>query len=186
MRKYAIAFLVSVFCGAVAVAMVPPITAFIESGSIKTWSTGERLTSSDLNANFNHIHSLMVGGHGGRLVNADVSASAAISYTKIQNGTAIPRAFVEVAATCSASPCTMASSYNVTSVTRSGAGAYDINLAYTATDAAYAVVCGAGSTAGVPKCTSSSSSTTVAQVATTNVAGAATDGSFSVVIFDDN
>ncbi len=53
------------------------------AGAIKSWASGETLHSADLNANFNHIHNLMVGGHGARLVDADVSSSANIAQSKI-------------------------------------------------------------------------------------------------------
>src|SRR5687767_8565450 len=45
-------------------------------GAIKSWSTGETIGNAEMNANFTHIHTNMVGGHGGRLTDIDVSASA--------------------------------------------------------------------------------------------------------------
>lgn len=62
------------------------------AGAIKSWASGEYLLSGDLNANFNHIHNTMVGGHGARLMNADVSASAAIAHTKMASPALLPKA----------------------------------------------------------------------------------------------
>lgn len=53
------------------------------AGTIKVWGTNDVLTAADLNANFAHIHNLMVGGHGPRLTNADVAPGAAIAYSKV-------------------------------------------------------------------------------------------------------
>lgn len=61
------------------------------AGSIKTWSSNDVLTSSDLNGNFQHIHNTMVGGHGARLINADVASNAAITYTKVTVSPATPK-----------------------------------------------------------------------------------------------
>lgn len=61
------------------------------AGSIKVWNTSDFLSANDLNANFAHIHGLMVGGHGPRLVNADVSAAANIDLSKINVGNLLPR-----------------------------------------------------------------------------------------------
>lgn len=62
------------------------------AGSIHVWSTNDVLSASDLNGNFAHIHNLMVGGHGPRLVDADVSGGANIAYTKIQANPRTPTA----------------------------------------------------------------------------------------------
>lgn len=69
------------------------VTGMAFAGSIKSWSNGQTLTAADLNANFNHIHGLMVGGHGARLVDADVSGSAAIASSKLAQGSGIADAW---------------------------------------------------------------------------------------------
>lgn len=102
------------------------IAGIANAGAIKVWVAGELLRYTDLNANFAHIHNLMVGGHGARLVNSDVSASAAISFSKLENSALIPKAWMGMNATCSASPCTTTVISVVTSVTRSSAGLYNV------------------------------------------------------------
>lgn len=100
------------------------------AAGLKVWVSGEQVTITDLNANFSHIHNVMVGGHGARLVNADVSASAGIASTKLADGPAIPKGLGYVdngaGSACSAT-CTVTNSKGTTSVTRSGAGVYSIN-----------------------------------------------------------
>lgn len=107
------------------------------AGSIKVWVNRESLTAAALNANFEHIHSLMVGGHGPRLVNADVSASANISTSKIANGYGIAKAWAVVMEPCTSSPCTISADQNVLSVTRSSIGQYLVTLDYTPTNCNY-------------------------------------------------
>jgi hypothetical protein len=106
-------------------------------GAIHVWSSGEQLNSADLNANFQHIHNLMVGGHGARLVDADISTSAAISSSKLAAYRQIPRAwgYVEL----SGGVLTLRASNNVTSITKNGAGDVIVTVNYTPTDAFFGV-----------------------------------------------
>lgn len=117
------------------------------AGSIKSWGTNDQIQASDLNANFNHIHNSMVGGHGARLVNSDVSPSAAISHSKLATPALVPKAFAAVTTVCTASPCTLADSSQVTSIARTGAGAYTVTLAYTPANASFAAIVTAKNTA---------------------------------------
>lgn len=110
------------------------------ASSIKVWSTGETLRSADLNSNFAHIHDNMVGNHGARLTNADVNASAAIAHSKLQTPALIPKAWAVVSASCGSSPCTLGDSSMVTSITRTGAGAYPVTLSYTPSSLNFGVV----------------------------------------------
>lgn len=106
MKKYA---------AAVAVAILLAFAAF--SNPIKTWVSGDIITASDINANFSHIHNLMVGGHGPRLVDADVSDWAGISFTKLESYYPIARGFGTFACTPT---CTIGSNqYGFTSVSGS-------------------------------------------------------------------
>lgn len=107
-------------------------------GAIKTWSQGDTLTASDLNANFQHIHGSMVGGHGARLINADVAASAAIASSKLAAYRLIPRAFGRIVTGCTAT-CTIGEVVNVTSAAVSG-NVMTVTLNYTASDADYTVI----------------------------------------------
>lgn len=110
------------------------------AGSIKTWSTGDTLRTADLNSNFQHIHNTMVGGHGARLVDADVSATAAIAHSKLASPALVPKAWGATTGVCGAGTCGIAASSGVTSVTWSSTGIYNITLSYTPTDANYAVL----------------------------------------------
>lgn len=108
------------------------LAAVAGAGSIKVWSTGEYITSTDLNANFAHIHNQMVGGHGARLVNADVSSSAAISHSKLATPSLVPKLWVATD-TCngatdggSGGTCNLLDSSGVTSVTAGTTGNYSV------------------------------------------------------------
>lgn len=107
------------------------------AGIIKSWSAGDTLTTADVNANFQHIHNSMVGGHGARLKDADVSATANISATKIA-GKLIPRAWALIASGCSAGACTLTESSGITSAAASST-TLTVTLNYTATDSDFAV-----------------------------------------------
>lgn len=131
-------------------------SALAYASTIKVWSSGEALRPSDLNDNFAHIHNLMVGGHGARLVNADVSASAAIAQSKIAGYAAFPKGWAHVAASCTSNPCTIAdqSGSFVTSIARVGAGIYTVTLGTAPANAAFGVqiapTCPTGTTGAVP------------------------------------
>lgn len=109
------------------------------AGGIKVWSTNDTLTAVDLNGNFAHIHNTMVGGHGARLVNADVSAAAAISHTKLATPPLVPKMWGVVTATCAATPCVVTGSSGLTSITRASTGSYAVNFP-ARTDNVYAVL----------------------------------------------
>lgn len=168
----------------------------VTAGTIRTWSNGETLTAADLNGNFSHIHNLMVGGHGARLVNADVSASAQIATSKLAGYRLLPRAWALLAnsaAGCgtAVAACTETSVGGLT-VVGAGAGVYLVNLGYTAADATYAVnisVMGAA-TAGHHVCEVATTGTTSFDVRCKIVAAVGvqtlTDVGFTVVVYDDN
>lgn len=90
------------------------------AGSIKVWGTHDVLTASDLNANFQHIHNTMVGGHGARLVDADVAGNAAIQYTKVTTNPLTPTAWGRFSAACTpdGGTCALSDEEGVTSVVR--------------------------------------------------------------------
>lgn len=138
-------------------AVVLLLGGYALSGPIKVWSNGERLNATDLNGNFADIHNAMVGGHGPRLVDADVSGSANIAYSKIQNGTNIPRAWA-FARDCDGGACTVIGS-NVTTIGNSATGEYAVTLNYTPTDNRFGVIATGGVQGGsysislMPVCT---------------------------------
>lgn len=164
-------------------------------GAIHTWGSGDTLTSADLNANFQHIHNLMVGGHGARLVDADVSGSANIASSKLAAYRYIPRAWGDVSA-CTSGTCTIIASESITSVTRSATGVYAVNLGYTATNLNYAVLVtrtlGAVVGTGSGYCIVEPVRTTVTfavdcfRNTTDGTAGAAQDVGFSFIIMDND
>lgn len=171
----------------IAAAFLMVYGAMALAGGLKVWSNGDTLTISDLNANFSHIHGSMVGGHGARLVDADVSASANVSTTKIQNGHGIAKAWGEVAGTCVAGTCSISSSMNITSIVWSSTGVYTVTLNYTApVDTAFAVIANS-SGLSTAKCEGVSTSTSTVTVnCNTMTTGAAVNSPFSFVVFDDN
>lgn len=155
-------------------------------GAIKTWATGEVLRAADLNSNFAHIHNTMVGGHGARLVDSDVSASAAISHSKLATPMLVPRAMgtVETAGgnSCTASPCAVIESTGITSVTRSGAGVYSVTIPARADADFVVLITPARSQDRV--CSFVSNTTSNFGVNCFDTAGAAADARFNIVLFD--
>lgn len=111
------------------------LAAVAGAGSIKVWSTGEYITSTDINANFAHIHNQMVGGHGARLVNADVSSAAAISHAKMATPSVLPKAWA-INDTCLGTTdggttpqlCTLLDSSGITKVEANFAGFYTVTF----------------------------------------------------------
>ena len=125
-----------------------------DAGTIKTWTTGEVLTSTDINANFQHIHNTMVGGHGARLRNADVASSAAIAHSKMATPGLLPKAWA-VVSSCSSSPCTVTESSGISTVTRASAGNYTVTFSVVRADANIAVFASAFTNSGdlaSPRC----------------------------------
>jgi hypothetical protein len=116
---------------ALIVALAVPLLA--AAGAIATFQDGYSLKAQDLNTNFQHIHSTMVGGHGARLVNSDVSANAGISHSKLATPQLVPKAWAESGVPCTASTdggyvtCDLSSGYGVTSILQSTAGHYIVN-----------------------------------------------------------
>lgn len=110
------------------------------AGPIKVWQSGEIITATDINANFQHIHNTMVGSHGARLKNSDVSTTAAISHSKLAQPALLPKAVGAQVNACTASPCTwdLATGFPTT-YTRLSAGAYSITFSTARPNAQYGV-----------------------------------------------
>jgi hypothetical protein len=71
--------------------------------AIKTWVSGERITPADLNSNFSHIHDNgVIVGEGARLTNNEVSATAAISHSKLATPALVPKAWAVWETACNA------------------------------------------------------------------------------------
>lgn len=113
------------------------------AGSIKSWSAGEPLTAGQLNANFSHIHSSMVGNGHSLLVNADVSGTANIASSKLNQGAGMVDAMVRVGSRttpCTTATCTMYASVGVSSVTRTSTGVYVVNFSPAISDNSVLIV----------------------------------------------
>lgn len=162
------------------------VTAAI-GGSIKTWSSGEVLTASDLNATFQHIHNSMVGGHGARLVNADVNASAAISHSKLATPGLIPKGWVWTPTTCTAGTCalTVNSGATISAVAWNSTGNYGVNLSPTRANANYALIVTPVGTAVFCR-TSATPTIGGVIVFCYDKDGAAADAAFSMMLLDDD
>lgn len=159
------------------------ISSVAVGGAIKTWTSGNTLTATDLNSNFQHIHNNMVGGHGARLVDADVSATAAVSHSKLAVPALVPKAWAFVGnAVCAASPCAIADSSGISGITRSGAGVYPATITSARTGALY----GAWATSNTAAlyAVAEVTSATVVTVRCYDAAAVPTDCAFSVVVMD--
>lgn len=125
---------------------VPSLYGKAQASAIKTWTVNEVLKATDLNNNFNHLHNTMVGGHGARLVDADVSTLAAISHTKLATPALVPKAWAVLTTVCdgaaaAGTACTVNESSQVTAVKSNGtAGQYRVDLSYSPPNASFAVL----------------------------------------------
>jgi len=158
------------------------------AGSLYSWSSGESLSATQLNANFSHIHNNMVGGHGARLVDADVASNAAISRSKIQNYAALPVAWAKVGSgttACASGTCTLGDSFGVASVTASSS-VYTVTWSSTMGDTEYGIL--VLPHAASRWCYAAVTSATVATVTCLNnlTGGAAADAVFTITAYDNN
>jgi hypothetical protein len=125
------------------------------AGPIKTWQAGEVITANDINANFQHIHNLMVGGHGARLVNADVNANAGIAHSKLATPVLLPKMAALMANTCNTvGACSMTFSQGFSNVEAlSTTGLYRFTFSVTRPNNSYSVFVQPGIAVGaIPVC----------------------------------
>lgn len=109
-------------------AVLVPVVAV--AGYIKVWGPGDTFMSQDINGNFAHIHSLMVGGHGARLVNADVSPSAGIAHSKLASPGLIPRLTGTMLSVCTVASCNWTTRTGFAAAFgRTGTGQYSLAFA---------------------------------------------------------
>lgn len=127
-----------------------------DAGPVKVWSSGEILTAGDINANFSHIHNLMVGGHGARLVNADVSATASIAHSKLATPTLIPKAVAQISTICNvvgACPTAFNVGFSgVAATTTTGAYRFTFSNARPNTDYVVSIPIHINATVNIPYC----------------------------------
>lgn len=164
------------------------VGASVTAGPIKVWSVGEYLTSTDLNANFQHIHTTMVGGHGPRLMNSDVNSNARIAHSKLANPGVLPKLWA-IVANCTSSPCTMQETSGITSVTRSGTGRYDVQYPARLDDNIAPLVTSTGADAfkhcAVVNYDKDSCGVECIAISSDAGVNAYADDGFSIVIFDE-
>lgn len=171
MKKY----LPAVIAGMVGAVLITSMPAW----ALKVWTAPERVTIAQLNANFAEVAN-------NNLTNANLASDAAISHSKLATPALVSKAWVELDAVCGGSPCTIGDSRQVTSVTRSGAGVYVVNLSVTLSATTAPLV-----TVGEDdkNCRYTAKSTTSVTIScktngTDLVAPAASDTKFTMVIWD--
>lgn len=153
------------------------------AGPIKTWASGEYITSSDLNANFSHIHNTMVGGHGPKLLNSDVSGSAAIAHSKLATPPLLPKAWISLAAACTAGTCVNVDLAVVTSATFVSAGVYTVNFP-TRGSSSYGTLVTAFGNSLINCGVTARTATTATVTCVTGTTGAVTNAAFTFMLLD--
>lgn len=153
-----------------------------------TWSSGETVRATNLNANFTEVYALA----NATITNARISASAAIAHSKLATPALVPKAVIAIMGACSTSSnCTVAYNYGaaVTTVAQgSTAGEYTVTWTSARSNASYVVaVTSFGSSGGPHICSQTGSPTTTTfLVKCTDNAGAAASAGFTATVFDDN
>lgn len=170
------------------VLLVAMAAGWAGASAIKTWSNGELLSAGDLNANFQHIHNLMVGGHGARLVNADVSTGAAIAHSKLATPAVLPKAWTGFVTLCGAGVCTETAiaGSGVTSIAHTAVGKWTVTWSTARANNAYIVQVtpfSAGST--VYGCYVQNQTTAAVFVECKSLAPAFADVPFYLTMMDD-
>lgn len=194
-KTYPLVILLSLMSGLAFATIWPPINLLIETGAIKSWSSGETLHSSDLNSNFSHIHNTMVGGHGARLVDADVSPTASIALSKLAIGAQIfPKAWAQFtvdactgANNCSENITTTGAASGVSVITHTALGTYIVTWTTPRADVYYGVWVTPANAGTARTCVTAAQTTAQVSVGCYNLLGAAAsvDGPFQVLMMDN-
>lgn len=151
--------------------------------TLHTWNTGDVLRATDLNANFTALKTGKVGS-GVTLVNADVSNSAAIAHSKLATPALVPKAWSYIETTCTAGTCTLTDSSQVTSITWSATGVYNVTLAYTPANNDFAVFVTSHVASTFCAATGQATAAPHVVIRCYSDAGAATDTHFSMLVMD--
>jgi hypothetical protein len=191
-KLYAVAAVVILGISAGAYAGINPF-AFISRmshGALYVWGSDEVVGATQLNANFTELNTAKVGG-GVTLTNADVASNAAIAHSKLATPALVPKAWATLNANCTGSTaagtaCTVSDSSQVTSITTNGAsGQFRLNLAYTPSNANFAVIVTSHTAISVCMATSRATAAPHAVVTCLDYTGAANDvNQFSVLVLD--
>lgn len=167
--------LTAVLAGALGALLITSAPAW----ALKVWTAGEIPTYVQLNSNFAEVANT-------GLTNANLATNAAIAHTKLATPALVSKAWVTLTAVCGGSPCTVADSSGVTSVTRSGTGVYSVNYAatYTASHLTTIAVHEDDKNCRVTARTTTSTTVTCKTNGTDTVAPAASDTMFSLDMKD--
>lgn len=166
-----------------AVALMLALSA--DGSSIKNWVNGEGVSPGDLNANFNHVHTAAEA----LVTNAKVSASAAISHSKLATPSLLPRAWARMADCTATGSCTLTVDVGFSSATRSAtAGEYTFVLDSARPDTTYMVMVSVEDSADARACRLTSITNTTTFVVNCHDLATPTAGNagVSVVLYDDN
>lgn len=119
------------------------LAAGVYASAIKTWSTGETITSSALNTALSHIHTAAEA----TVTNASISGGAAISHSKLATPALVPKAWATSHTVCVGAgaadsvTCSLTAGSAVTSIKNNATtGQYRIRLSYQPSDTAYLVL----------------------------------------------
>jgi hypothetical protein len=177
------------------VIVLSPAWAHTGSPSPTTWSSGQTLTSTNLNDTIAHIHNTFSAG----IVDAHINASAAIAHSKLATPALVPKAWGVVTSNCTGSAaagtaCTNTNSRVTGVVTKGSNGQYCVQLAYTPTDTAFVVQVTSHTAADVCIADTRSTGGTLCSSTTQHFlvkcfdyTGAAADvNQFSFTVLDDN
>jgi len=169
---------------------LPAARAHIGSPARTTFVDGDPLTAAQLNDSFSHVDNVFSGG----ITDSMVSGSASLQHSKLATPALLPKAWalVGVAALCNGAaavgtPCSVDVSSRISSVVAGGVtGQYNVNLAYTPTNANFGILA-TGRIAGV-NCNAGFQQTAAPQLVVycfTGTTGAATNTPFTVMVLDD-
>ncbi len=168
------------------IAVMLILSAVAVGGTIKTWVNGDTLIAPDLNAVFQHIHNNMVGGHGARLMNSDVNASAAIAHSKLATPALIPKAWGLNDTNCGVPVCNnpLTVSSGIASVSHTATGTWIITWSTARVDALYVVFATAReiNTSCITRDLTTTTATVVCYTAST---GVATNAFWQVLMLDN-
>jgi hypothetical protein len=112
------------------------------------------------------------------------STTTAVTPSVQQRHPSASKAFVSVS-TCSGSPCTILSAYNVTSVTRSGTGTYAVNLTTSFSSASYVCTIALAVAGGAARVDTATKAAGVVPVIGLSTAFALQDIAFDLACFGD-
>lgn len=192
-RYVVVAALLAAFINA-SVGYLLPRLAYAHTGSPAptTWSDGDQLNATDLNNTIAHLHNTFTGG----IVDAHVSASAALAHSKLATPSLVPKAYLSTITVCDGAAAAGTNCANVESTgfdTGTGAaestgtaGTYQFNLNYTPATSNFAVLA-TGANLNTVVCYAAGGNNTSKphfMIYCRNQAGTLTNTAFSVLVLD--